>query len=35
LEAKRSKTVCVKGWTGTTRPPTSYTNALKKQQLAA
>jgi hypothetical protein len=35
LEAKRWKTVCVKGPTATIRPPTSYTNALKKQQLAA
>src|SRR5919198_5126235 len=29
LEAKRSKTVCVKGWTATMRPPTSYTNASR------
>ena len=28
-------TVCRKGWTRTVRPPTSYTNALKLQQLHA
>jgi len=28
-----SKTVCKSGWTATIRPPTSYTNALKKNQL--
>jgi hypothetical protein len=33
-QATISKTVCVKGWTTTIRPPASYTNALKKQQLA-
>ena len=33
-QATISKTVCVKGWTRTIRPPTSYTNALKKAQLA-
>ncbi len=27
-------TVCVSGWTGTIRPPASYTDALKVQQLA-
>lgn len=27
-------TICVSGWTGTVRPPTSYTNALKQQQIA-
>ncbi|WP_370116960.1 hypothetical protein [Streptacidiphilus sp. MAP12-33] len=27
-------TICVSGWTATVRPPTSYTNALKKQQIA-
>lgn len=26
-------TVCVPGWTKTIRPPTSYTNALKRAQL--
>lgn len=28
-----SKTICVKGWTKTVRPPVSYTNALKIQQM--
>jgi hypothetical protein len=28
------ETICVSGWTKTIRPPASYTNALKKQQLA-
>src|SRR5690242_17392754 len=28
------KTICVSGWTATVRPPTSYTNALKKTQIA-
>lgn len=27
-------TICVSGWTATVRPPTSYTNALKVQQIA-
>jgi hypothetical protein len=27
-------TICVSGWTATIRPPTSYTNALKGQQIA-
>ncbi|MQY39519.1 hypothetical protein SRB17_75460 [Streptomyces sp. RB17] len=27
-------TICVSGWTGTVRPPSSYTTALKKQQIA-
>jgi hypothetical protein len=27
-------TICVSGWTATIRPPTSYTNALKKTQIA-
>jgi hypothetical protein len=27
-------TICLRGWTATIRPPTSYTNALKRQQLA-
>jgi hypothetical protein len=27
-------TICVSGWTGTVRPPTSYTNKLKIQQIA-
>lgn len=28
-----ARTVCVKGWTKTIRPPTYYTNALKKRQI--
>ncbi|MGK4579145.1 hypothetical protein [Kitasatospora sp. HPMI-4] len=27
-------TICVSGWTATVRPPTSYTNKLKIQQIA-
>ena len=27
-------TICVSGWTSTVRPPTSYTNPLKVQQIA-
>ena len=27
------QTICVKGWTSTVRPPTSYTNALKAEQM--
>ncbi|MFD9965319.1 hypothetical protein [Amycolatopsis sp. NPDC058986] len=27
-------TICVSGWTSTIRPPTSYTNALKRQGIA-
>ncbi|MFJ9870087.1 hypothetical protein [Streptomyces sp. NPDC101165] len=27
-------TICVSGWTATVRPSTSYTNALKKKQIA-
>ncbi|MFF9483159.1 hypothetical protein [Streptomyces sp. NPDC014733] len=27
------KTICVPGWTSTVRPPTSYTNPLKVQQI--
>ena len=26
-------TICVRGWTRTIRPPTSYTNALKEKQM--
>src|SRR6266516_3407514 len=33
-QATISKTICVKGWTATIRPPASYTNALKRAQLA-
>jgi hypothetical protein len=32
-QANIGKTICVHGWTKTVRPPTSYTNALKAQQL--
>ena len=28
-------TICISGWTGTVRPPESYTYAIKKEQLAA
>lgn len=28
-------TICVKGWTKTIRPPVSYTNGLKRQQIIA
>lgn len=28
------QTICVSGWTKTIRPPVSYTDALKKQQLS-
>jgi hypothetical protein len=34
-QATIGKTVCVKGWTATIRPPASYTSALKRTQLAA
>ena len=30
-----NQTICVSGWTKTIRPPVSYTNKLKKQQMAA
>jgi hypothetical protein len=30
-----TSTICVSGWTSTVRPPTSYTNPLKVQQIAA
>lgn len=26
-------TICVNGWTATVRPPSSYTNTLKKKQI--
>ena len=32
-QATISTTICVKGWTKTIRPPSSYTSALKKVQL--
>jgi hypothetical protein len=34
-EATVSSTICKRGWTGTVRPPTSYTSALKLRQMAA
>jgi hypothetical protein len=33
-QANISSTVCKSGWTATIRPPTSYTNSLKKTQIA-
>ncbi|MBO1416933.1 hypothetical protein J0670_20265 [Streptomyces sp. FH025] len=33
-QATIGQTICVSGWTATVRPPTSYTNALKTQQIA-
>ncbi|MBV6699521.1 hypothetical protein KV557_20890 [Kitasatospora aureofaciens] len=33
-QATIGKTICVSGWTSTVRPPASYTNALKAQQIA-
>ena len=30
-----NRTICVSGWTKTIRPSVSYTNKLKKQQMAA
>jgi hypothetical protein len=33
-QATIHSTICVTGWTSTIRPPSSYTTALKKQQLA-
>jgi hypothetical protein len=32
-QASINSTICVRGWTKTIRPPTSYTNALKQKQL--
>lgn len=29
-----SRTICVRGWTATIRPPASYTSSLKEHQLA-
>ncbi len=34
-QATIGSTICVSGWTATVRPPASYTNALKVQQIAA
>jgi len=33
-QATIAKTICVKGWTATIRPPAAYTSALKRAQLA-
>lgn len=35
MQGNIQQTVCVAGWTKTIRPPVSYTNKLKKQQLDA
>jgi len=32
-QATIGSTICVRGWTATVRPPTSYTEALKLQQM--
>ena len=32
-QATIGETICVRGWTRTVRPPTSYTNDLKLQQM--
>ena len=32
-QATIRSTICVRGWTATIRPPTSYTNALKLEQM--
>jgi hypothetical protein len=34
-QANLAQTICLAGWTDTIRPPTSYTNRLKRQQLLA
>src|SRR5881628_1022277 len=34
-QANIQETICKSGWTGTIRPPTSFTNNLKAQQLQA
>ena len=34
-QADIGSTICVAGWTSTIRPPSSYTTALKEQQLAS
>jgi hypothetical protein len=33
-QADIATTICVKGWTVTVQPPSNYTTALKRQQLA-
>jgi hypothetical protein len=32
-QATIGSTICVRGWTKTVRPPTSYTNELKRRQI--
>lgn len=34
-QATIGSTICVSGWTATVRPPSSYTTALKREQIAA
>ena len=34
-QATIRSTICVRGWTTTVRPPTSYTSALKLRQMTA
>ncbi len=34
-QATIGSTICVSGWTATVRPPSSYTTALKRQQIVA
>lgn len=34
-QANIRATICVSGWTATIRPPVSYTNKMKRQQMAA
>jgi hypothetical protein len=34
-QATIARTICVSGWTATVRPPESYTESLKEQQIAA
>jgi hypothetical protein len=34
-QATINTTICVRGWTRTIRPPTSYTNDLKRRQMRA
>jgi hypothetical protein len=34
-QATIGSTICVVGWTRTVRPPTEYTNALKRRQMRA
>ncbi|MSY59140.1 MAG: hypothetical protein F2663_01665 [Actinobacteria bacterium] len=33
MQASIGETICVRGWTATVRPPTSYTSELKRQQM--